>query len=160
MFKIGDKVACPMPGAGVVSEIKSIESQGEERDYFVISLLCAGMKIMVPVDGSQTGIRLIITKNEAEALIGSFALLKIDDISLNWSKRYRENVDRIKTGDVQEIAKVLKCLMVRSTGSNLSAGERKMLQNAKSILTSELGLALDLPQKEVEDRLVTLIATA
>ena len=154
MYKVGDKVVCPTHGAGVIDRIEKINVMGDIKDYFVICLFNADMEIKIPVSENPTGIRNTVSCDYAKDIIESFVDLSIEDISTNWSKRYRENIDRIKSGDITEISKVLKCLMLRSKENNLSAGERKMLQSTKNIVISELAMVLELDAESIENALM------
>lgn len=153
MFKIGDYIAHPMHGAGVIDSIVTKRINGAQRDYYVLRLPVGDMVVMVPVDGCEDiGVRAIISRSEAEKVLEIFGTLEISMTS-NWNKRYRENMDRIKSGSLTEVATVVKGLMCRDSARGLSTGERKMLHFAKQILISELVVALELDYDDVEHRL-------
>jgi len=149
LFHIGDKVFCPLHGAGIIKEIKEICVSDDPRPYYVINLPITGLSVMYPVGQTESGLRHIISEKEARSIIDSFAVEEPDD-EKNWSKRYRDNMNRLKSGNVYETARVMKCLIVRNHRKGLSAGERKMLQSAKQILISELMLSLDMNRPEIE----------
>lgn len=155
MYTIGDKVVYPVHGAGVIEAIEEKEILGELRKYYIMKMPLDDMKVMIPLDGmDQIGIREIISEEEVEMV---FAVLsaQITEMSANWNKRYRANMDRIKTGDIFEVAEVVRNLTLKDREKALSTGERKIMQNAKQVLLSELILATDRSKedllKEIED---------
>lgn len=153
MFKIGDHIAHPLHGAGTIESIVTKRINGAARDYYVLKLPVGDMRIMVPVVGCESiGVRRIITKQEAEKVFEAFRNVEIT-MTQNWNKRYRENMDRIKSGNLVSVAAVVKGLMRRDKERGLSTGERKMLHSAKQILISELVVATDTDYDKVEQRL-------
>lgn len=153
MFEIGDKIVYPLHGAGEIEKIEKKEVLGEVREYYVLKMPLEGMRVMIPTSNlGKIGIRNIITKKQARKIINFFSPGKIEENN-NWNKRYRENMDRLKTGDVEEVADVVNSLMLRDKEKGLSTGERKMLDNAKKILYSELILAADIDAEELEDEI-------
>ena len=137
MFRIGDLVAHPMHGAGVIDAIVQEKVAGSTQEYYVFKMPVGGLLLKIPVANSETiGLRTIITAEEAEALIAGIPSLEVES-SANWNKRYQENLQRLKSGDLREVSRVIKGLMTRDTRRGLSTGERKMLQTAKRILISE-----------------------
>jgi len=158
MFSIGDKIVHPMHGAGIVDNIVSHKVDGVMRQYYVIKMPVGGMLVMIPIDNSdEIGVRPVMDSESAEAIINSMADLEID-MTQNWNRRYRENMLRIKSGDLNEVAKVIKGLMSRERQRGLSTGERKMLHSAKQILISEIVLAQSASYEEVEQRINTTLA--
>lgn len=153
MFKIGDYIAHPMHGAGVIESIVTKKINSTERDYYVLKLPVGDMIVMVPVIGCEDiGVRSIISRGEAEKVFDAFKELEIS-MTQNWNKRYRENMDKIKSGNLIDVAAVVKGLMRRDGERGLSTGERKMLHSAKQILISELVIATDSDYDKVEKRL-------
>lgn len=153
MFSIGDYIAHPLHGAGVIENIVTRRISGQQRDYYVLKLPVGDMVVMVPVAGCENiGVRSIISKAEAERVMDAFKNIDIAMTS-NWNKRYRENMDRIKSGDLLSVAAVVKGLMSRDNERGLSTGERKMLHSAKQILISELVIATQLDYDWIEQRL-------
>ena len=151
IFKIGDKIVYPMHGAGVVSAIEEHEIMGEKKQYYILKIPIGDMDVMIPKDNAEEiGIREVIGSAEADRVLSEFKACK-DTSDDNWNKRYRDNLLRIKSGDIFEIAHVVKNLMCREKSRGLSTGERKMLANAKQIVISELVVAKSLAQSEVED---------
>ncbi len=150
MFDIGDKVVYPNHGAGTIVDIESREILGEEKKYYIMKLPIGEMKVMIPVDKvDEIGVRDIIDEEEADEII---ALLKGDQskMSQNWNRRYRANMEKLKTGDIYEVGGVVRDLTIRDEEKGLSTGEKKMLNNARKILISELVLAKDAGEDEIK----------
>ena len=150
MFDIGDKVVYPNHGAGTIVDIESREILGEEKKYYIMKLPIGEMKVMIPVDKvDEIGVRDIIDEEEADEII---ALLKGDQskMSQNWNRRYRANMEKLKTGDIYEVGGVVRDLTIRDEEKGLSTGEKKMLNNARKILISELVLAKDVDEEEIK----------
>jgi len=149
MFQIGDKVVYPMHGAGIIEGVEEKEILGETRKYYVLRLPLKNMKVLLPVDNiDQLGLRTIISADQVK---GVFGVLE-EDISAmpqNWNRRYRSNMEKVKSGDIYEVADVVRNLMLMDREKGLSTGERKMLTNSKQILVSELCLAKDSTEKEI-----------
>lgn len=159
MYQIGEKIVYPMHGAGVVQSIEEKEILGEKQKYYVLKVPSTEMKLMVPVSTAENiGVRPVISEDE---LPGIFDAVKkdVDESCPNWNKRYRDNLAKIKTGDIIEVAKVVKSLTIRELDKPLSTCEKKMLTNARHILVSELVMAtnkdMDCIEKEV-DLLISL----
>lgn len=153
MFQIGDKIAHPMHGAGIIESISQEKVDGAMREYYVLKLLVNTMDVMIPVDScKETGIRAVVTEKEAKEVFASFATIETDVVQ-NWNKRYRENMERLKSGDLFEVARVVKSLTDRDGVKGLSTGERKMLHFARQILVSEIVLSTDSSTEEVEKEL-------
>ncbi|HOK62886.1 MAG TPA: CarD family transcriptional regulator [Soehngenia sp.] len=150
MFRIGDKIVYPMHGAGVIEDLEIKEVLGERREYFILRMPIGDMKVMVPVENiEEVGVRDIITEEEVRDV---FEILKDKKSKMpdNWNRRYRSNLDLIKTGDINQIAEVVRNLSLLDKEKGLSTGERKMLNDAKKILYSELVLASNLSVAEIE----------
>ena len=140
-YKIGDRVLYPMHGAGVIEAIEEQEVLGEKHAYYIMKLSAGDMKVMIPMrNATEIGVRDIITTAQAEVVLRSFSEKRGEEDS-NWNKRYRENMLKIRSGDIYEVLEVVKSLMCRERRKGLSTGERKMLSSAKQILVSELVLA-------------------
>ena len=153
MFQIGDYIVHPMHGAGVIESVVTKKISGQQRDYYVLKLPVGDMVVMLPVAGCENiGVRSIISKSEAENIFESFKELEVS-MTQNWNKRYRENMDKIKSGNLLDVASVVKGLMCRDNERGLSTGERKMLHSAKQILISELVIATETDYDGVEQRL-------
>ena len=153
MFSVGDLVVHPMHGAGVIDDIVREWVAGSTQEYYVFKMPVGGLLLKIPIAKSQLiGLRAIIGRAEAEQLISSIPEIVVDQDS-NWNKRYRENLERLKSGDLYQVARVIKGLMHRDRRRGLSTGERKMLHAAKQILASEVGLAQCISYQEAEDRI-------
>lgn len=153
MFSVGDLVAHPLHGAGTISEIEQKRIDGKNKDYYVMQIPAGGMRVMVPVDGCEAvGLRPIIDSVRAEEILSQIPSLEVVEDS-SWNKRYRENMLRIRSGNLLEVAAVVKSLLIRENNRGLSTGERKMLHSAKQILISEIVLCLHSSYSEVEERL-------
>lgn len=149
MYDIGDKIVYPMYGAGVIQRIEEREVFGEKALYYVLSVPGA-IKVMLPVANvEKIHIRDIISAEEADRVLERFREYG-PDTNANWNKRCRDNMSRIRSGDIYEVAYVVKSLMLRDRKRMLSTGERKMLVNAKKILLSELTLAKGEPIEHLE----------
>jgi CarD family transcriptional regulator len=149
MFNIGDKVVYPMHGAGVIEAIEEKEILGERKKYYVMKLPIGEMKVMIPMESIiRVGLREVIAKEAVERV-----LLVLQDhqgeMSANWNRRYRDHLEKIKSGDIMEVAEVVRNLMLREREKGLSTGERKMLESAKQILISELILVKEVDQTEI-----------
>lgn len=149
-YNIGDKVVYPMHGAGIIEDIEEKEILGELKKYYVLKLPLKNMKVMLPVDNVDgIGIRDIIEPSAFESVMDVFR--KPDySIQQNWNRRYRANLEKVKTGDIYEVACVVKDLLTMDNAKGLSTGERKMLSSTKQILVSELVLASDSDEKMIE----------
>lgn len=159
MFSIGDKIVYPMHGAGVIESIEEKEILGEKKSYYVMKMPVGDMKVMIPINNVDCiGIRDIINRNDADKVFKALEV-SCDEQTANWNKRYRENMIKIKSGDVFEVAEVVKSLISRERNKGLSTGERKMLNSAKQILISELVLAKNMNPMDVEDIINTRITT-
>ncbi len=149
-YHIGDKIVYPMHGAGIIESIEENEILGRKQKYYIMKMPIGDMKVMIPLDSmEEIGIREVIGVEEADKVLEEFKNCKTD-MDVNWNKRYRENMLRIKSGDIYEIVHVVKNLMFRDKSRGLSTGERKMLNSAKQILVSELVIAKSLKQSDIE----------
>lgn len=159
MFNVGDKVVYPMHGAGTIEAIEEKDILGEKQAYYIIKMP-GEVKCMVPtVKAEEIGVRDIIDKETANKV---FKVLEQDstEMSMNWNKRYRDNMDKMKSGDTYEIADVVRNLSFKQKEKGLSTGEKKMLLNAKQILVSELILAEHSSADEVEQLVDNTINTS
>ncbi|HOP70994.1 MAG TPA: CarD family transcriptional regulator, partial [Bacillota bacterium] len=144
----GDRVVYPMHGAGTIEGIEQKEILGKTHKYYVLQLPISDMKVMIPVDNTEEiGLRDVIEPSEVPKVL---EVLKQDStpMSNNWNRRYRTNLEKIKSGDIYEVASVVRNLSARNKEKGLSTGERKMLESAKEILLSELILASDWDREE------------
>jgi len=149
MFHVGDKVVYPMHGAGIIESIEEKEILGEIQQYYILRLPIGGMKVMIPTKSvNQIGIRQVITTDEVQRVVQVLSG-KETAVPGNWNKRYRNNMDKMKSGNVFEVADVVKNLTLRDKDKGLSAVERKMLNTARQILISELVLSNDADEKDM-----------
>lgn len=159
MFNVGDYIVYPMHGAGTIDAIEEKDILGERQAYYIIKMP-GEVKVMIPTaQADKVGIRNIIDKTEANKV---FDILSEDEtqIDMNWNKRYRENMDKMKTGDIYEVADVVRNLSFKQKEKGLSTGEKKMLTNAKQILVSELALVESSTQELIEEQIDQKIATS
>ena len=153
MFSIGERVVHPMHGAGVIDDIIVERIAGTRQEYYVFKMPVGGLLLKIPTANSSViGLRTIITAQEAETLLVAIPALETEN-NANWNKRYQENMQRLKSGDLYEVARVIKTLVHRDRQRGLSTGERKMLHSARQILISELVLSTEREKEEVESRL-------
>jgi len=150
MFNVGDKIVYPMHGAGTIDAIEEKDILGEKQAYYIIKMP-GEVKVMVPTaKAEEIGVRNIISKENA---VKVFEILEENEteMSNNWNKRYRDNMEKMKSGDIYEVADVVRNLAFKQKEKGLSTGEKKMLNNAKQILVSELVLAEHASKEEVEN---------
>jgi len=156
-YKVGDKVVYPHHGAGKVLKKEKKEMIGEVREYLTIKILHNDMTVMVPSDSAgRAGLRRVIGEAEVERVLGVLR----DDMSQmpkNWNRRFKHNRDKMKTGDIFELAEVVRNLAIRDFQKGLSTGEKQMFTRAKKILASELMYALDMEEKDAEAYLDDLL---
>lgn len=144
MYDIGDKIVYPMHGAGIIEGIEDKQILGEIRSYYILRVPCGDMKIMIPIETSdEIGVRTIITSDELDAVL-SVLRSETSEMSGNWNRRYRENMEKLKTGRAVEVAEVVRNLTRTDRKKKLSTGEKKMLTNARQILLSEIILVSDM----------------
>jgi len=151
MFNVGDKVVYPMHGAGVIEAIEEREFLGEKRRYYIMRMPIGDMRVMVPTDATEeVGLRQVMSREDVEQVL---AILRSQStkMSNNWNRRYRANMEKIKSGNAFEVAGVVRNLIQRDKEKGLSSGEKKMLDSARQILVSELVLAQDIGEEEAED---------
>ena len=157
MYTVGDKIVYPMHGAGVIEAIEEKSILGECRKYYILRVPLGDMRIMIPCESCDSvGIREIINRKQLPKVEKA---LKQDSTEMqgNWNRRYRDNLDKLKTGDLDFICEVVRNLMRVEKTKKLSTGEKKMLSNAKQILVSELILVSDKNSEEIEARIETLV---
>lgn len=153
MFSIGDLVVHPMHGAGVIHDIVQEKVAGVLKEYYVFQMPVGGLVLKIPTANSQMiGIRSIVSHTEVCQLLDAIPSLSVESNS-NWNKRYQENLALLKSGDLYQVAKVVKGLMHRDSVRGLSTGERKMLHNAKQIMISEIVLVEKEEYRDVETKL-------
>ena len=158
MFQVGDKIVHPMHGAGVVDSIVQKKVNGVVREYYILKLPVGGMLVMIPTANSEEiGVRPVCEESEADRVLAAMPEIEVD-MTQNWNRRYRENMTRLKSGDLLEVARVVKGLMLRDVDRGLSTGERKMLHSAKQILISEIVMCQSSSYEAVEERINRALA--
>ena len=151
MFRKGDKVIYPHHGAAVIEELTEREFQGEKRKYLVLRLAHGDLTLMVPVDSTEeVGIREVVSKREVRKVLDVLRERESRQPS-NWSRRYKTNIEKIRSGDVYQVAEVVRNLAIREGEKGLSAGEKRMLTKARQILISELVFAVGATEDKAED---------
>ena len=157
-FELGDHVVYPHHGAGKVLKKEQKEMFGEKREYLTIKILHNDMTVMVPTENAAlAGLRRVIDEETVQKVL---AVLQdeVSEMPKNWNRRFKHNRDKIKTGDIYELAEVVRNLALRESEKGLSTGEKQMFTRAKKILASELMYALDKDEDEAESYLDDLLA--
>src|SRR5437660_4325603 len=159
-FEIGDNVVYPHHGAGQVLRKEKKEVLGESREYLTIKILHNDMTVMVPTENAAlAGLRRVIdeeTLKKVQAVLSD----ECSEMPKNWNRRFKHNRDKIKTGDIYELAEVVRNLAIRESEKGLSTGEKQMFTRAKRILCSELMYALEMEEDQVEAHIHTLCTGA
>lgn len=146
-YRVGDMIVYPMHGAGIIEKIEEHDMLGEKNTYYVMYIPFGDMRIMIPINNlEEIGIRDVASAEVFDTVL--FEMKQgISKMNENWNKRYRANMEKLKSGDIMQVAEVVRNLMITDKEKKLSTGERKMLSNAKQILVSELmcakGIDLD-----------------
>ena len=159
-YEVGDQVVYPHHGAGKVLRKELKEVLGERREYLTIKILHNEMTVMVPTENAgKAGLRRVIGEEEVERVL---AVLRdeVSQMPKNWNRRFKHNRDKIRTGDVYELAEVVRNLALREAEKGLSTGEKQMFTRAKKILASELMYALEMEEGEAEGHIDSLIEQA
>jgi CarD family transcriptional regulator len=158
MFKIGDLAVYPAHGVGKIESIESKSIGGLKQDFYIMRILENDMKIMIPIPNASTvGLRGLIGQGDIPRV---FNILLRREVSVNggtWNRRYREYMEKIKTGSIFELAEVLRDLTVLKGDKELSFGERKMLDTARSLLLKELSIVQEITEDEVEQAIGELL---
>jgi CarD family transcriptional regulator len=152
-FDVGDKVVYPHHGAAVIEGREKKTAFGQERDYLILKLAYGELTLYVPADNTdEVGLREVINDEEVEEV---FAVLRKKEARMptNWSRRFKNHVEKLKSGDIYQVAEVVRNLSLREKDKGLSAGEKRMLAKARQILVSELTFAINVPEEEAEKRL-------
>jgi CarD family transcriptional regulator, regulator of rRNA transcription len=152
-FKVGDRVVYPHHGAAVIDRKETREAFGEKKEYFVLKMAHGDLTLAVPADkAEEVGMRPPISAEDVDDL---FQLLSKKDVRepTNWSRRFKNHQEKLKSGDVYQVAEVVRNLALREVTKGLSAGEKAMLVKARSVLVSELSFALDVSEDDALERL-------
>lgn len=157
MFNVGDLAVYPAQGVGIIEAIECREVMGCSQRFYIMRIMGNGMKIMIPTDSADTvGLREVIAVGDIPKI---YAILLNKDVNIDrqtWNKRYRDYLEKIKTGSVFEIASVLRDLFILKADKNLSFGERKMMDTAKSLLVKEISVASKSEETKIEQYLQTI----
>lgn len=161
MFKVGDKAVYPTHGVGVIEAIQERDVAGDKakkQKFYVLRILGNGMTIMIPTDKiDQVGLREVISTKEAAKVYRILKDKKSKAVdSQTWNRRYREYMERIKTGSVFEVASVLRDLFLLKIGKDLSFGERRLMDIAKNLLVKELSIAQKMSEQHVEQHITSI----
>ena len=158
MYKVGEKVVYPHHGAGTIVSRDTRQVGDQEREYLTIKILHNDMTVTIPLDSAdRVGLRKVIQEDTVDQVI---EVLQGDGTKMpkNWNRRFKHNRDKIKTGDIYELAEVVRNLALRESEKGLSTGEKQMFTRAKKIMASELMYALDKDEEEAEQHLDNLLA--
>ena len=157
-FKVGDKVVYPHHGAAVIEKKESREVSGEKVDYFVLHMAHGDLTLSVPVDkAEEVGMRPPISEEDVEDVLRLLAKRDVREPS-NWSRRFKNHQEKLKSGDVYQVAEVVRNLALREADKGLSAGEKSMFVKARQVLVSELAFALDIDEEDALARLEATLA--
>ena len=159
MFKVGEKVVYPAHGVGVIQSVQTRTISGSEKTFYMLRILENAMTIMIPTENvDSVGLRRIIGKEMVTKFYKILRDKKVEIDQQTWNRRYREYTEKIKTGSVLEIAKVLRDLFVLKGDKELSFGERKMLDTARNLLVKELAIAKSFTEDKIMEELRTIFA--
>lgn len=151
MYHIGDRIVYPTHGAGIIEAIEEREIMGRTESYYVMRIPSSDMTVMIPTQSCDAiGVRGVMKKEEAAKVLEAFKSTPLNE-DLNWNRRHRENLQKIKSGDIYKVMQVVKELMYRDHSKGLSTSERKMLNSSRQILISELVLSTFGNQDEIEN---------
>jgi CarD family transcriptional regulator len=157
-FELGDHVVYPHHGAGKVEGKEEMEVLGAKREYLTIKILHNDMTVKVPTENAGiAGLRRVIDEETVKKVLDVLQG-EVSEMPKNWNRRFKHNRDKIKTGDIYELAEVVRNLALRESEKGLSTGEKQMFTRAKKILASELMYALDKDEEEVEIYLDELLS--
>ncbi|MDR0818185.1 MAG: CarD family transcriptional regulator [Oscillospiraceae bacterium] len=155
MYSVGDTVVHPLHGAGIIDGVEERRVSGVSAKYYVFRVPLSGMRLMIPTEGcGAVGVRPLIGAEKADELLAALPAV-VSDATPNWNRRYRENLEHLKSGDLLAVAGVIKGLLLRDSSKGLSSGERDILRLAKQILISEIALSKSSTYEEIEEQ-VTL----
>jgi CarD family transcriptional regulator len=159
VFVTGDMAVYPAHGVGVIKAIETQTIAGVDQSFYVMRILNNDMTIMIPTANSENvGLRAIIAESEVDQVLEILNEREIKINSQTWNRRYRDYMDKIKTGSVYEVAVVLRDLYLLSDDKELSYGERKMMDTAKNLLVKEISLAKDVEELKVEQQIENIFS--
>ncbi len=150
-YKVGDQVVYPQHGVATIQQIEDKDVLGERRQYLVLQLDAGDLTLMVPAAACEdVGIRNLIGKDQVEAVLKVLRKGQVTDNAENWSRRFKANQEKLKSGDIYQVAEVVRNLSIRERQKGLSTGEKRMLNRARGILTGEIAVALSVEAEEAE----------
>ncbi|MGI9538102.1 MAG: CarD family transcriptional regulator [Desulfocapsaceae bacterium] len=159
MFAEGDMAVYPAHGVGVIKSIETQQVAGVDQKFYVLEILGNSMRIMIPTSSSENvGLRSIVNKKEALEVLNILRDRAVEIDSQTWNRRYREYMEKIKTGSIFEVAAVLRDLFLLSVDKDLSYGERKMLDTAKGLLVKELSIAQDVEEDKISQKIENIFS--
>lgn len=159
MFKVGDLAVYPAHGVGVIEKVESQEISGCRQDFYIMRILDNGMKIMIPTSNvDSVGLREIIEETEVPKLYSIMRTRSVTADNQTWNRRYREYMEKIKTGSAYEVAEVYRDLLMLKLEKELSFGERKMLDTARNLLVKEISLAKQVGEEQIQQDLDRLFS--
>jgi CarD family transcriptional regulator len=159
-FNVGDTVIYPHHGAAVIEKVETRELKGERREYFVLKLTYGDLTVMVPHDAiEECGVRNVVSKKEVEKVLDVLREPEGPQKG-NWSRRFKSNYEKLRSGDIYKVAEVVRNLCTRDGDKGLSAGEKRMLTKAKQILLSELAVAIKKDEQQAEELVNKTLAEA
>lgn len=160
MFKVGDNAVYPSHGVGIIKRIEEKVISGKKKSFYVLQVIENGMTIMVPTDNTAgVGLRALVSQQEVDEVFGILRDKQVKIDRTTWNRRYREYMEKIKTGSVREIAEVLRNLYLLKNSKDLSFGEKKMFDTAKSLLVREISMSNRLSESEVEAELTKALGS-
>lgn len=150
-YKVGDQVVYPHHGVATIEKIEDKDVLGEKRQYLVLRLDAGDLTLMVPAQSvEEVGIRNLINKGQVDGVLKVLKKGEVTDNAENWSRRFKANQEKLRSGDIQSVAEVVRNLSIRERAKGLSTGEKKMLNRAREILAGEIAVALDVETEEAE----------
>jgi CarD family transcriptional regulator len=159
VYRKGDTVVHPEHGAAVIEDLRERDFLGEKKTYFVLRLAYGDLTLSIPADNTQAvGLRKVVAKSEVKKVL---AVLREDESKMasNWSRRFKNNIEKLHSGDPYQVAEVVRNLSIRDKDKGLSAGEKRMLAKARQILVSELALAEKTDEDKAESILDEVLAS-
>ncbi len=160
-FKVGDNAVYPSHGVGVIKRIEEKLISGKKKSFYVLQVIENGMTIMVPTDNTAgVGLRALISNNEVTEVLSILRNKKVKIDRTTWNRRYREYMEKIKTGSTKEIAEVLRNLYLLKNSKDLSFGEKKMFDTAKNLLVKEISMSSSVSEAEAEAELTKALGSA
>ena len=157
MYAIGDKIVYPMHGTGYIENIETKEIGGRKADYYTIHIINGNIQLSLPVESkAELQLRPITCRDTVARILSDFENQEID-ANITWNKRYQINMERLKKGDMESVAQVVKELMIRDATNGLSTGDRKMLILSRHILVTEMAMVLEMDEAVLTDHLLEVI---